>query len=336
MAIIDSHLHFMGDHPESVALLEKLDVQLLNICVNAGGGINWRAREGEPYRKLVKAHPMRYLWCTTFDLPEDGEDAGAYAKRVIKAVDEDVAAGAIACKVWKNVGMDFRRADGRYVMVDDAVFEPLFGHLERAGIPLLMHIGEPMACWRPIEEFSPHQSYYKAYPQWHMHGRTDVPSHGEIIAARDRVVARHPRLNCIGAHLGSLEYSLVEMGKRFDAFANYAVDTSARIGDLAHADRDELMAFLDKYQDRVMFGTDVVFRQPHSTMTPEERAEKLEAYESNVNRHLKFFGTDEVMTIAGKEVRGVKLKKDVFEKIFFENVLRWYPGVVLQRTAIDQ
>jgi predicted TIM-barrel fold metal-dependent hydrolase len=331
MPIIDSHLHFVGDHAESVALLEKLDIQLLNICVNAGGGINWRAREGDAYRKLIKAHPGRYLWCTTFELPAEGEDVAAYGRRVIEAVDQDVADGAIACKVWKNVGMDFKRADGTYVMVDDAVFEPLFAHLEKAGIPLLMHIGEPMACWRPIEEYSPHQSYYKTYPQWHMYGRTDVPDHAANMRARDNVVARHPKLHCIGAHLGSLEYSLAEMAKRFDAYANFAVDTSARIGDLAYADRDELIAFLEKYQDRVMFGTDVVFRQPHSTMTAAERAEKLAAYESNVNRHLKFFGTDEVMTIANKEVRGVKLPKRIFEKVFFENVLRWYPGVGRQR-----
>jgi predicted TIM-barrel fold metal-dependent hydrolase len=333
MKIIDSHLHFVGDHPDSIALLEKYDLQLLNICVNSGAGINWRAREGDAYQALAKAHPQRYVWCTTFDLFEPDEDFKAYAKRTIAAVDQDIAAGAIACKIWKNVGMDFKDKSGRYVMADHPAFEPLFSHLEQIGTPLLMHIAEPMACWRPIEEFSPHQSYYKSYPQWHMYGRTDVPDHAANITARDNVLARHPKLRATGAHLGSQEYSLQEMAKRFDAFPNYNVDTSARLGDLAHFDRDALIAFLTKYQDRVMFGTDVVFRKPHTTMTAAERAEQLAAYESNVNRHLKFFGTDEPLTIANKNVRGLALPQPILQKILHDNALRHYPGMARQRAG---
>ncbi len=333
MRIIDSHLHFVGDHPDSIALLEKYDLQLLNICVNAGGGINWRAREGEIYHALSKAHPRRYVWCTTFDLPTPDEDPAAYARRIIQSVDADTASGAIACKVWKNVGMDFKDKTGRYLMVDDPIFDPLFAHLEAVGTPLLMHIAEPMACWRPIEEPSPHQSYYKTYPQWHMYGRTDIPDHAANIAARDNVLKRHPKLRSTGAHLGSQEFSLEEMAKRFDAFPNYNVDTSARIGDLAYFDRSALIAFLTRYQDRVMFGTDVVMRRPHSTMTPEERAEQLSAYESNVNRHLKFFSTDEPLTIANKNVRGLALPAPILRKILHDNAFYHYPGIARQHAA---
>ena len=331
MKLIDAHLHLFGDHPESIALLEKYDLLLLNICVNhQEAGSDWRSGERAVYSTLARRHPGRYAWCTTFDLPAPGEDPVRYAARVIQALDADLTSGAVACKVWKNVGMEWKDRDGRYLLVDDPMFEPFFSHLEQTGTPLLMHIAEPRACWRPLEEPGPPQAYYRANPQWHMLGRLDVPDHTANIRARDNMLARHPRLKAVGAHLGSLEYSLPEMAERFDRFPNYQIDTSARLGDLAHFDRDELIRFLEKYQDRVMFGTDAVSRQLHSTMTSERRSEMLQAYESNIQRHLRFFCTDEPLVIAGREVRGLALPEKIHRKIMHDNALIHYPGITRQ------
>ena len=41
-------------------------------------------------------------------------------EKVLRGVDEDFAARAIACKVWKNVGMEVRRPDGQFFMVTAA------------------------------------------------------------------------------------------------------------------------------------------------------------------------------------------------------------------------
>ena len=154
-----------------------------------------------------------------------------------------------------------------------------------------------------------------------------MPSHAEIIAARDRVVARHPKLRCVGAHLGSLEYSVEEMAKRFDAFPNYVVDNSARTPDLAYLDRDSVRAFMDKYQDRILFGTDIVKRTPHSMLTDEERTSILIACRENYTRTLKYFSTDEPVTYIGHEFKGLKLSETILKKFFTDNAQRWYPGL---------
>ena len=63
----------------------------------------WRGRMGE-----------HYAWCTTFDLPRPGE--ADYAGRAIAELDADFADGAVACKIWKNVGMELKDERGRYVL----------------------------------------------------------------------------------------------------------------------------------------------------------------------------------------------------------------------------
>jgi predicted TIM-barrel fold metal-dependent hydrolase len=321
VTIIDAHMHLVGDHPDTLAFLERRGVGVLNVCV-AESDVAWRQVEAEPYRTLAQRHPERYAWCTSFDLPTF---EGDYAERVIAALQSDFAAGAVACKVWKNIGMEVKRPDGEHVLVDDPLFEPIFAYLARAQKPLLMHIAEPLACWRPLTEASPHREYYRQHPEWHMHGRTDVPSHARLIASRDAVVAHHPDLRVIGAHLGSLEFDLAEVAKRLDAHPNFAVDISARLADLMRHDGESVRAFVHAYQDRILFGTDVVMRTPHSSLSDAERARQIGVLEASYRDHARYFETDEEVSHRGSTAPGLHLSDDVLAKLYVGNARAWYP-----------
>ena len=320
MPIIDAHMHLNGDHPDTLALLEARDLRVLNVCV-AEHNDTWRAHEGEPYRRLARRHPRRYAWCTTFDLPTFEAD---YVERVIAGIERDVADGAVACKVWKNVGMELRTPAGDWLMVDDPLFEPIFDFLARAELPLLMHIAEPRACWRPLTEAGPHQAYYRRHPEWHMHGRGDVPSHERLIAARDAVVARHPTLRVIGAHLGSLEYDVAEVARRLERYPNLAVDTSARLGDLMAHDGATVRAFFARFADRILFGTDVVMRTPHSALPAAERQRQIAQLEASYDDHARYFETDQPLTHHGVSGHGIHLSDDVLERFYRGNARAWY------------
>src|SRR5690349_6006244 len=106
MKRIDAHIHFRGDEPKSLALLERLNIKLLNICWIDEPGRAWRTK-AEAYKQLAQAHPDRYAWCTSFDLPRF--DDSKYADDVISELDRDFESGAVACKVWKNIGMEVRK-----------------------------------------------------------------------------------------------------------------------------------------------------------------------------------------------------------------------------------
>ncbi len=332
MAIIDAHDHVIGDHPDTLALLARYELRLLNVCFAESSG--WRAEMAEPYRRLAHRHPERYAWCTSFDPPtfvpagEAGAVAaagvGAYAERVIAGLERDFEAGALACKVWKNLGLEVRRPDGSMLLVDDALFDPIYGYLARLGKPLLIHVAEPIACWRPVSEPSPHQAYYRDNPQWHMHGRSDVPSHETLIASRDRVVARHPRLRVVGAHLGSLEHDLEALGARLARHPNFAVDISARLGDLLSHDRDAVRSFFSRHADQILFGTDAVMRTPHSRLSAAERARQVDELDRTYRDYFTYLETDGVVRHAGVAGRGIALPDDVLERIYRANARDWY------------
>jgi len=323
MTKVDAHIHVNGDTEACLALFERLDVKLFDVCV-AHTSDDWRA-ERAIYQPLAKAHPERFAWCTTCDLPDF---SGDYAERVIAELEQDFAAGAIACKFWKNIGMEIRKPSGEFLMIDDPTFDPIFDYLARNEIPALMHLGEPLACWQPLDENRPHYGYYAQHPEWHMYTKPDYPSHQQIIDARDRMLARHPKLRVVGAHLGSLEYDVSEIAKRLQRFSNFAVDTSARLNDLAIQDPDTVRQFLTVYAGRVLWGTDTVARDPLSALPEDEQTARLARFESRFQREFTYYETEETLTVANREVRGLGLPADVLDSLYYKSAEAWYPGVL--------
>lgn len=323
MKRIDAHIHYYGDHADNLALLEAFDLKLFNIAVASGTPGSWRW-QNQRAAALADAHSGRFAWCTSFDLPDFSAD---YADRVIAGLQQDIAAGAIACKIWKNVGMEVLRPDGGFLLVDDPLFEPILAFLEKEGLTLLMHIGEPLACWRPLVDDNPHYGYYSKNPQWHMHGRDEYPSHGDLIQARDNLVRRHPGLRCIGAHLGSLEYDVAEVARRLDAFANFAVDTSARMPDLTYQEPDKVRQFFTDYSDRILFGTDLVQRDTTSGLEPEERQAQLAVTRARFETEFAYFDNEGSVEVRGRTVEALHLEDEILKKLYNHNARRWYPGL---------
>lgn len=322
--MIDAHIHYGDDSPEFLALLAEFDLKLLNISFVHGPDDPWR-NQAECYRSLARAHPTRFAWCTSIDLPRF--DDPTYTASAIRGLEEDFAAGAVACKVWKNIGMEERRPDGSYLTIDDPIFDPIFDAVAAAGRTLLLHIAEPLACWQPLDPSGPHYSYYSQNPQWHMYNRPEVPSHAALIAARDRVMEKHPALRVVGAHLGSLEHDVDEVAARLDRYPNFAVDISARLGNLARQPADKVRAFFDRYQDRILFGTDVVMRTAPAALPPEERAAALAPLAETYRTHFAYLeGTTEV-TVRGYTTTGLGLSPSVLDKLYTANAQAWYPGI---------
>jgi predicted TIM-barrel fold metal-dependent hydrolase len=233
----------------------------------------------------------------------------------------------VACKVWKNYGMESRTPDGRDVMVDDPLLEPIFAHLANAGLPVIMHIADPIEAWLPLDPALIHYGYYHGHPDYHVYGRTDVPSHAEITAARDRVLARHPDLRVVGAHLLSLEHDVREVAARFERHPNVAVDTSARLADIAWQERELVREFFLRWHDRILFGVDWGPSASLDTLADEKRREYIDGVRAHYELAVRFFSTDETMEMRGRELRGLALPDEVCEELFVRNAQRWLPGV---------
>lgn len=325
MQRIDSHVHFCATD-EDALFLKTIGVKVLNICIAGLNRSRWRQNEATPYRRLASLEPGVFAWCTSLASPVLEETEANYVQRVITELAQDFSTGATACKIWKNIGMEDKDGRGRYRMVSDPIFEPIFAYLEREGHPCVMHIGEPLGCWQPLNPTTPHFEYYSHHPQWHMYGRTDVPSHADLMAARDRVLARHPRLRVVGAHLGSLEYDLREVARRLDAYPNFAVDTSGRLADLAWQDTGPVRQFLEHYQDRVLWGSDITLNTNGHT-SPAARQQSRALLQGSYELEWSFFTSEDEITVMARPCHGLGLPEAICRKLLCDNARRWYPGV---------
>jgi hypothetical protein len=256
---IDVHTHVSQTGPAFAAMLERLHLHILDILYvdDTTPERATLAPQKHDALEIVASSNGHAQLCTTFE-PFRFNNA-SFAREVIAGLDEDFANGAVAVKIWKNVGMEIKNASGQYVMPDDPRFEPIYKDISTHHRTLITHLADPDIAWGVPDANPPHLGYYNTHPQWTMSGKPGAPEKQTILRARDHVLAMNPDLRVIGAHLGSMENQLDDLAVRLDRYPNFAVDTAARVRTLVLQPRDKVLAFILKYQDRILYGTDLHF-----------------------------------------------------------------------------
>jgi predicted TIM-barrel fold metal-dependent hydrolase len=317
---IDAHAHFLAEARPVLDVLDRLNVTAVNVCVvdRYDKGYETVAPQHAVARRLSEI-THRLPWIATFD--DAGFAEPGFAGRTLADVDRALAEGAAGVKVYKSLGMELRDARGAYVLPDDAAFEPVFAGLAARGTTVYAHLAEPIAAWLPLDPKSPDFGYYESYPVWHVHGRAGVPTKEAILEARDRVLAKHPRLRMVGCHLGSMEEDVDEIAKRFESYPGLAVDTAGRVAHLMLQPRDKVRSFLVRYPDRVLYATDFGIVPGQD---PGEAAKRLEA---EYARDWAYFATGNTIEVDGRMVQGLALPEPVLRALFRENARRWVPGI---------
>jgi len=318
---IDVHTHIYKDDPDLNGLVQRLDLRTVNIAVIDDRDPDFKGLEPQRTEalKVRRSTHGRLTLCTTFS-PYAFQEPG-FEARTIAQLDEDFGHGALAVKIYKVMGMEMKNRVGKWVMADDPGFEPIYRDIASHHRTLIAHLAEPDSCWQPPNPASPDYSYYKEHPGEYAYAHPDWPSKEAILAARDHLVAENPQLRVVGAHLGSMETNVDDIARRFDLYPNFAVDMAARVPYLMLQPRDKVRAFLLKYQDRVLYATDLV-------VFPRSKTEDtLAEFRQTYARDWKFFSTDQTVQYMGHTYHGLGLPPDVLRKLFHDNAVRWFPGV---------
>ena len=271
--------------------------------------------------ELAAADPARFHWATTFSMKDYG--APGWAERVNAGLDATVAEGARAVKVWKNIGMVERDAAGKLVMLDDPGLAPVAEHVRALGVPLIAHQGEPHNCWLPLEQMTTDndREYFGHHPQYHMYLHPEMPGYEDLMGARDRFVAAHPQLQVVGAHMASLEYDVDRLGAFLDRYPNATVDLAARMSQVQYQsvrDRERVRNFFIRYQDRLLYGTDLT--QDPAGDPAEFRRSAHAAWESDW-RYLAT-GESQRVDMIDADVPGLALPREVIDKVYYGNAVR--------------
>lgn len=318
---IDVHSHIFEDVPAVNAMLRRINLRVINISVPATDGhLELMHRVGPA---LAREHPDIFSWASTFDVLTRNEPD--YGARTAKALDATFADGAVMVKIWKEVGLELKRPDGSFVLPDDQVFDPVYAHLATRRKPLLAHLAEPREAWLPLDPKGVHYGYYSRNPKWHLYGRPEFPSHERLMESRDRILAKHPGLTVIGAHIGSLEWDVDEAAKRLDKYPNFHVEVSARTRDLTRQPPAKVRAFFLKYQDRILYGVDrswMPHRTPDGKPTDADRQKFAADLEAQYRRDWDYYAGSGTITYGTETVEALALPKDVLEKFYSKNAAR--------------
>lgn len=318
----DVHIHINTPQTTFIKLAEKDNFRFLDIVDDRPFGIP-RAKQEEIAVQHLRNYPKQMAFATTFSVAGWGNPN--WSLSTLDSLKQSFKHGAKAVKIWKNIGMDLRDKNGKFVMVDDPRLDPILDYLEQQHIPLIGHNGEPKDCWLPLDQMTFSADYYGSHPEYHMYLHPEYPSYMDQINARDNMLKKHPKLAFIGAHLGSLEWSLDELAKRLDSYPNMRVDLSRMSNLQLHALQNwqKTHDFFLKYQERLVYGTD-------QAINPATDLAKLEQQvEGTWLRDWKFFVTNDTQSLKGfGELKGLKLPKAVIDKIYYSNAVNWLSGSI--------
>lgn len=321
----DTHVHINADDTTFIQQAKEDNFRLLTVNVNSGGSVSVDNQQSIAIR-LVKAHPDRLAYLTTFTLEGWGKDE--WQSTTINYLKDSFEKGAIGVKIWKNLGMELRDKDGKFVMIDDPRIDPVIDFIEENDVTLLGHLGEPRNAWLPVEQMTVagDKGYFSNHPQYHMYLHPEYPSYEDQVNARDNMLEKHPKLRFVGAHLGSLEWNVDELAKRLDKFPNMAVDMAERICHLEYQsvkNWQKVYDFFIKYQDRLIYSTDsgVNAKSDFAAVNKKFHETRLSDW--------MFFVTDSKMNVShfDSSFKGLKLPKEVIDKIYRKNAEKWFPGI---------
>lgn len=319
---IDTHTHVFQVAPVFSAMLQKLNMHIVDICVVDDHGKPPRGLHPqlEQAIEVVHANQGRAALCTTFD-PYKFKDPG-FSDAAIRQINRNFDQGAIAVKIWKNIGMELRDSKGNYILPDDPIFSPVYRDIAAHHKTLIAHIADPDSLWQAPNPASPDYSYYMEHPEWYMYRKPHPASKEAILRARDHLLEQNPDLRVVGAHLGSMESDFEELAQHLDKYSNFAVDLAARMPYLFLAPRDKMIAFVTKYQDRLLYATDL------GLAAGKDPQGAVKEWESTYARDWRYFATGGTITYQNRKVHGLNLPEAVLRKIYHGNAVTWFPGIL--------
>lgn len=317
--VIDAHNHLLRtlDAPALVSAMNRYGIRTI---IDMDGF--WDGVLDEEMKLFGKRYPGRFAHFVRINLEHIDDDG--FADRTVRYLRECTDKGVCGIKFSKSLGVKLKDRSGRYLMPDDERLRVVWQTAASLHLPVTIHVADPPSFFDSVIDET-HERYEELaeHPHW-SYGTRPCPRFGELLDAQERMLERNPDTTFIVAHVGSHAENLRNVSRMLEAYPNMCVDTAERISELGrqpYSARD----FLIRYQDRVLYGTDLL-------PTP-----------ANISGNYRFFETrDEYFPYNSLDehnqgrwnIYGVYLPDDVLSKIYYENALRIIPRlreIVAQR-----
>jgi predicted TIM-barrel fold metal-dependent hydrolase len=307
---------YLGTPEELLAVMDRKNLRTM---VNLTGGYD--AGLVETIGRYDRAHPGRFITltepCYSKFLEPD------YPRIQAEEIQRAHKAGAKGLKILKTLGLYLREniTSGKLVKIDDPRFDPMWDACGQLNMPVAIHISDPVAFFTPTDRYNERYEELNNHPDWSFYDH-DFPSNAELIEARNRMFARHPKTQFIALHVGNFSENLENVSENLDRFPNMSVDIAARIGELGRQPRTS-RRFFDKYQDRILFGTDAT---PHGDEFPQQvfNDKLYEIYFRFLETADEYFdyAPAKVPPQGRWQIYGIELPESILHKVYNQNAAR--------------
>jgi predicted TIM-barrel fold metal-dependent hydrolase len=307
-AVIDIHSHQSTpiSNEEFARVVKGMEANNLRLLVNLSGSSGSRLRQGV---QAIRNSPYKDRM-VLFANVDFGNVAPGWSARAAAQLEADIKAGAVGLKVFKDLGMFDRKADGSRLRVDDPELDAVWETCARLNVPVLIHVAEPQAFFDPLDYSNERWLELALYPD--RRHQTGVRFE-ELMTERNNMIKKHPNTRFILAHFGWHGNDLARAAKLLDENPNVYYDVAAVLYDFGRQPR-AAHEFFVKYQDRILFGKD--------SYQPDEYPYYWRVFETN-DEYFDYYRDYHAFW----KLYGIGLPDQVLRKLYYQNALRITPGI---------
>lgn len=252
--VIDVHSHDYAENQEEIdrwvkTMAEAGIEKTLILSTQTGAGFDSVVAKYAMYPDQFE------IWCgidfTGYDSDKD------WIKNAIKELERCHAMGARGVGELgdKGEGLLYSKPTAAYGLhMDDPALRPYWKRCAELGMPINVHIAEPIWMYETMD--STNDGLMNAW-NWRVDlTKENILDHGGLMISLNNVVGQNPNTTFIACHFANCSHDLEILARMLDSHSNLWADIAARYAETAPIPR-HVNAFYEKYQDRLLYGTDM-------------------------------------------------------------------------------
>ena len=319
--VVDIHNHQNVNAESIERLLKEMDDLNLRVMVNLSGGSgdrllqNLEFLKNSPHKdrfRLFANVPFGGTPGGNVSVPPNGVGTPGWSEKAAADLEAAIRAGAIGLKIFKQLGLQQRKADGSRLQIDDPELDPIWAVCARMNVPVLIHTADPAQFFEPIDFANERWLELALFPG-RQYPADKFPSFETLAGERDRMFKRNGKTRFIAAHFGWHGNDLDRASRMLDAMPNVYFEVGAVLYEFGRQPRGA-REFFTKYQDRVLFGKDAY--------QPSEYPYYFRVFETN-DEYFDYYRDYH----ASWKLYGMGLSDEVLKKLYFRNALKVAPGL---------
>ena len=258
--LIDMHQHINAKKEHITRAVKIMDTAGLGISVNLSGGtvIPGTNNTPSPFEKMKamtdQMFPGRFLHYMNLDYR--GWDKPDFAERAAKQVEDGFRMGAAGLKEFKRLGLYLRDSESKLIKIDDPKLDGVWRKCGELGMPVSIHVADPKAFWLPYNDKNERWKELRDHRSWWFGDTNIYPPRMELLAALNRVIARHPKTTFVCVHFANNAEELEWVDESLTRYPNMMADLAARIPEIGRHEPEKVRTLFVNHQDRIVFATD--------------------------------------------------------------------------------